>query len=100
MGATLTCLATRTRKDQATDGANGSSIATLSPVHSIRRRSRSCSFSNSRVPTLQVSCVNAVATALVQGYTAPADLSVLPYELLQEVVDRLVARGEIASFFF
>lgn len=89
MGASFTCLVSR----QHSRGEDyGSSIATLSPVSSLRRRSRSSS-EQSAVGTLQDVAIDAVATAVTKGNIGTKHLVVLPIDLLQRVVDRLVEQG-------
>jgi hypothetical protein len=90
MGASFTCLASR---PQAKCEEYGSCIATFSPAHSIRRRSRSSTEQAAVGGTLQEASVNAVATAVAQGRIYADLLSVLPIELLQRVIDRLVEQG-------
>jgi hypothetical protein len=98
MGAHLSCLAL-TRQSSGGCGASGSSIATLSPVHCLRRKSSSSSSSSqaapSCVPPLQELCALAAARAAARGAVAPSELlAVLPYDLLQCIIDALVATGE------
>ena len=78
----------------------GSSIATLSPAHSLRRRS-SCSSEQGTGHTsakqLQDISISAVASALARGRIGTKELSVLPLDLLQLVIDKLVQTGDLVG---
>ncbi len=94
MGTTFTCLASRQAKCET---EYGSSIATLSPVHSLRRRSSCSSDHGTRTghtQQLQDISVAAVASAVSKGRIGPRELSLLPLDLLQRVIDKLVQTGD------
>lgn len=100
MGATFTCLASRQAK-QCDDYSY--CIATLSPAHSLRRRS-SCSSgqgsaTGSSIGTLQDVAVETVGRALRNRRIGTRELSVLPIDLLQRVIDYLAQQGEFVGLF-
>lgn len=72
-------------------------MATLSPAHSLRCRSRSSSEPGAVGCSLQDIVISTVATALARGSLCTRQLSVLPIDLLQRVIDRLVQQGEGAG---
>lgn len=92
MGSTLSCLAQRQSKDFNNSYGD---TATLSPAHSLRKR---CSGSldqqnGERGPTLQDCCLQTIARSLSCGRLATKQLSVLPIDLLQRVIDEMVEQG-------
>lgn len=90
MGQALTCIASRGEKSEE----YAASVATLSPAHSLRCRSRSSSEQGAVGCSLQDIIISTVATALARGSLCTRQLSVLPIDLLQRVIDRLVQQGE------
>lgn len=93
MGATFTCLASRQAKPC---DEYSYCIATLSPAHSIRRRSSCSSEQGPTGSTLQDVAVATVAQALRHRRIGTRELSVLPIDLLQRVIDDLVQQGAFA----